>query len=540
MTNVRTQTELSSANFNYFIVLKLGADTTNIKTIENAITEGIRSSTDDGAYGERLKALIPDMTEVMVCDATYDPEKEAYTPNTGARKREAEAAKRFKLGEMMELVKNICRSNGMMYKSALQQLSNNANMAAKYYSFQELEKEFLAWNTGNTVKYIDDVSGVKIPFAAFDSSTELLRQGSLKKDNLYEFLEVSANATPQEIEQAKRNKYDEYMSKAGKASLSQGRKLCGYVEEILLVPEQRKQYDYYIKLREKVWRQFALRKKYGATLITPDELYSFANIIKDTLKLDVDTIEIMLGAGLKAYGLVVAGGDKEIPELKELEKRVKLSETMELVKNICRSNGMMYKSTLQQLSNNANMAAKYYSFQELEKEFLAWNTGNAIKYIDDVSGVKISFKDFDSSTELLRQGSLKKDNLYEFLEVSANASPQEIEQAKGNKYKEYMSERDRSLRTQGKKLCGYVEEILLVPEQRKQYDYYIKLRENVWRQFALRKKYGAQSITLNEFYGFANIIKDTLKLDVDTIEIMLGAGLKAYGLVVAGGKIDRR
>ncbi len=539
MTNVRTQTELNSANFNYFIALKLDVDETNINKITNAIAE-IRSSTDDDAYDERLKALVPDMTEVMVCDATYDPEKEAYTPNTGARKREAEAAKRFKLGEMMELVKNICINNGMMYKSALQQLSNNANMAAKYYSFRELEKEFLAWNTGNAIKYIDDVSGVKISFKDFDSSTELLRQGSLKKDNLYEFLEVSANASPQEIEQAKGNKYKEYTSKGDRSSKTQGKNLCGYVETILLVPEQRKQYDYYIKLREKVWKQFALREKYGATLITPDELYSFANIIKDTLKLDVDTIEIMLGAGLKAYGLVVAGGDKEIPELKELEKRVKLSETMELVKNICRSNGMMYKSALQQLSNNVNREAKYYSFQELEKEFLAWNTGNAIKYIDDVSGVKISFKDFDSSTELLRQGSLKKDNLYEFLEVSANATPQEIEQAKGNKHKEYMSERDRSLKTQGKKLCGYVEEILLVPEQRKQYDYYIKLRENVWRQFALRKKYGAQSITLNEFYGFANIIKDTLKLDVDTIVIMLGAGLKAYGLVVAGGKIDRR
>ena len=318
MTNVRTQTELSSANFNYFIVLKLGADTTNTKTIENAIAE-IRSSTDDDAYGERLKALFTDMTEVMVNDATYDPERRIYVPNTGARKREAEAAKRFKLSETMELVKNICRSNGMMYKSALQQLSNNVNREAKYYSFLELEKEFLAWNTGNTVKYIDDVSGVKISFKDFDSSTELLRQGSLKKDNLYEFLEVSANATPQEIEQAKGNKHKEYMSKGDRSSKTQGKNLCGYVETILLVPEQRKQYDYYIKLREKVWEQFALRKKYGAESITLNEFYSFANIIKDTLKLDVDTIEIMLGAGLKAYGLVVAGGDKESLGLKELE-----------------------------------------------------------------------------------------------------------------------------------------------------------------------------------------------------------------------------
>lgn len=318
MVEIRSQIELSSASFNYFIALKLSASETNVKTIEKAISE-IQGTSDDDVYGERLKKLVPDIIEVMVNDATYNNSSEQYEPKTGARKREAEAAKRFKLEEVMLLVKNICQNNGMLHKSALQKICIETNKDAKYFQFSDLEKEFIAWNSGSAVKYIDDMTGIKIPLNEFDSATKLLQQSPLKKNNLYEFLEISTKASPPEITQAKKDKYDEYMSKGDRSQRSLGKNLCAYVETILLIDEKREQYDYYIKIREKVWKQFALRKQYGAESITLNEFYNFANIIKDTLKLDIESIEKMLGAGLKTYGLVVAGGDRQSLGLKELE-----------------------------------------------------------------------------------------------------------------------------------------------------------------------------------------------------------------------------
>ncbi len=317
MAEVRTQQELSSASFNYFIALKLGAKETNTKVIEKAIAE-IKSLTDDDAYGERLKKLTADMTEVLINDAVFDPSRNGYVPNSGARKRESDAAVKFKLAEMMELVKNICLNNGMIFKSELQALRNNANKEANYYSFPELEKEFLAFNASGAVKYVDDITGIKIPFKDFDRISESLTS-SLKMTTLYEFLGVSPTASEQEISSAKQKAYNDYMAKGDRSFRTLGKTLCGDVETILLVKDARKQYDYYVKLRDKVWKQFALRRQFGAKSISLNEFYSFAQIVMDTLKLGLDEVQTMLGAGLKTYGLTVAGGDKEGTGAKELE-----------------------------------------------------------------------------------------------------------------------------------------------------------------------------------------------------------------------------
>lgn len=304
MAETRTQAELESPNYNYFIALKLGAKETNQKVIEKAIAD-IRGSADDDAYRERLKKLVNDMTDVMVT-------------NTEARKQEAARAIEFKLGEMMELVKNICINNGRIFKSELQALALNANKGAQYYTFPDLEKRFLTFINGSNIKYIDDVTGVRIPFNDFDRISDSL-QSSLRMTSLYEFLGLPMNASTPDIEKAKSAKYNEYMSLGDRAKKGLGKTLCGDVETILLSAEPRKQYDYYVKIKDSVWKQFALRKQYGAKSISLKEYYGFAQVMKDTLKLDIDAVEVMLGAGLKAYGLTVAGGEKDGTGVKDLE-----------------------------------------------------------------------------------------------------------------------------------------------------------------------------------------------------------------------------
>lgn len=303
MADTRTPQELASANFNYFIALKLGVKETNPKVIEKAIAD-IKAITDENAYGERLKALTSDMERVM--------------GNEAERKKEAEAAVRFKLAEMMDLVKNIALSNGIIFKSELQALRNNANKEAQYYTFPELEAEFLAFNANGAIKYIDDVTGVKIPFKDFDRITDSL-QSSLRMTTLYEFLGVSPTADDQTIAAAKSKAYSEYMAKGDRSLRSLGKGLCGDVDAFLRSKEGRKNYDEYILLREKVWKQFALRKQYGAKSISLNEFFDFAQIIMDETKKSIDEVEVLLGAGLKAYALTVAGGDKQGTGMKELE-----------------------------------------------------------------------------------------------------------------------------------------------------------------------------------------------------------------------------
>lgn len=309
----RTQIELNTASFNYFIALKLNTHETNIEMIEKAISQ-IRGTMDDDYYGMRLKELVPDITEVMVNDAMYNNSTEQYEPKTGAQKREAEAAKHFKLDEAMLLVKNICLNNGMMRKSMLKKIYEGANKEAKCFQFSDLEKEFIAWNSESMVKYVDDTAGIRIPLKEFDVITKLL-QALLNISNLYEFLEISQKASSQEISQAKKDKYVEYISKGDRNQRSLGKNLCGYVEMVLSDDEKKKQYDYYIKIQEKVWKQFALRKQYGLESLPLNEYNIFATIIKNTLNLDNDAVDEMLCAGLKAYGLVLVGANNKSDEL---------------------------------------------------------------------------------------------------------------------------------------------------------------------------------------------------------------------------------
>ena len=51
----------------------------------------------------------------------------------------------------------------------------------------------------------------------------------------------------------------------------------------------------------------------------------------------------------------------------------------------------------------------------------------------------------------------------------------------------------------------------------------------------MRKTYGAKSISIDEYYDFAQTLQKTLNLKIDVVEEMLGSGLKYYNLVVAGG-----
>lgn len=292
----RTSEELQSPKFNYYIALELSANEKNPAVIQKAIADKIVGQSDDNAYGERLKALVNNITEIMVNDPA-------------ARKLEAEAATKFKLDEAVELVKSIAVTNGIMYKSALRTICNNANKPAAYFNFADLEKAFLACVPSGTVKYIDDSAGGGMPLKEFDVCSDML-QSSLRMSSLYEFLGISPTASVSEITAKKDAKYSEYMNKGARDQKTLGKDLCSYVETFLtLKPETRKYYDYYVKTKSEVWRPLYMRSSFGAKSVTINEYYGFAQILMDTLKLNVDDVEVLLGNALKTYGLVISGGE---------------------------------------------------------------------------------------------------------------------------------------------------------------------------------------------------------------------------------------
>lgn len=302
----RTPEELKNPEYNYFIALKLDVTETNGSNIDKAINRTL-GNTGGSIVLRRLLNLREDI-ETTLQDASL-------------RKEEAKAASRFKLDEIMPVVIGTAVSNGIMYKSDLEDLCNTANRSCKFFEFTELEKRFLDATKNGSVKYIDNTTKL-IPFAKFDKVAALL-DGPNPKNSLYDYLEVPQTANAQEIEAAMKQKFAEAQKKSDLKIKQAVSNIGGEVKNILQKdPETRKQYDYYIKVKDKVWNMFKLRKTYGAKDMSLDMYFDFAKVLMDELKLDIDTVEKMLGEGLKYYGLIVSGGSEDAKDklgLKDLE-----------------------------------------------------------------------------------------------------------------------------------------------------------------------------------------------------------------------------
>ncbi len=306
MATVRTPEELRKPEYNYFIALKLSVDEKNKMTIEKAISKACGSTAGD-LISRRLIELRQDMTEVMVNDATYDPGTGTYKPNSGGRKKEGDAAKDMKLSEVMALVQNMCLSNGMIFMSTLSEICTTANKAATYFTLDELKARCKPLESQG-VKFIDNTNS-SIPFRDFEKASTMLETPPAKA-SLYEYLGVAPTASKDEISQARTQTYNAGQAQANLQVKQLASNLCALVDSILTKdPKIRAQYDYYIAVKEQVWDQFKMRKTYGAKEISLDEYYNFADIIQKKLKLSIDDVEVMLGAGLRYWNLVVAGGN---------------------------------------------------------------------------------------------------------------------------------------------------------------------------------------------------------------------------------------
>ena len=290
----RTPEELKNPKYNYFIACKLGIDANNTNEITKAIASACGNTSGD-IVSRRLIELRSDIELTLL----KDPAK---------KKEEAERAKQFKLDDVMQIISSKVKSNGIIYRSELQDLCNTVNKTLKYFTFPELEDCFNKFNSNNAVKFIDNITNV-IPLSDFDKVSDILSTPPAKKD-MYEFLGIPNTASEAEIDAAQQRVYQEANKKSDLKVKQTANTVCGLVKSILLKDKKtRQQYDYYIILKDEVWGNFRLRKSYGAKDITLKEYYDFATIIQNRTKLPISEVEEMLGAGLKYYNLMVSGGD---------------------------------------------------------------------------------------------------------------------------------------------------------------------------------------------------------------------------------------
>lgn len=300
----RTSEELRQSRYNYFIALRVGVAASK-KQIEDAISSLQGDTNKDSSYDTRLRELVPDMQDTLINDNTKKQE-------------EKDSAIRFKLNDGLELLKDVASKNGIIYTSYIKDVTNSLNPSnEKYFELADLKNAFIAWDSSKTIKYIDDIADCKIKFIKIDEFTAKM-QDTFKKNNFYEYLGVSQNATDIEtaIEAAfKRDGGNTARTKEGRVA----KELQPFLLGILSKQPDRKYYDYYILTREKVWKPLALRNKCGIKEISLNEFLEFANILKSILKIDISEVEVMLCAGLREYRLMISGGDRESLGLKPLE-----------------------------------------------------------------------------------------------------------------------------------------------------------------------------------------------------------------------------
>jgi hypothetical protein len=86
------------------------------------------------------------------------------------------------------------------------------------------------------------------------------------------------------------------------------------------------------------------------------------------------------------------------------------------------------------------------------------------------------------------------------------------------------------------KLLGIAKNLFKTEESKIKYDNYLAIKESVWDQLELRQNHGIKEITIDEFLLYAEVMRATLKMDIEKVELQLAAGLKEFKIIVVGSE----
>lgn len=300
----RTSDELKNPELNYYIAFKIDLKETDKSKIEPKIKTEL-SKTGGSLIQRRLIELKNDIMQIMCNDAVFDGSN--YQPNSGGRKKEAEAAKAFKIREAVDTIQMLCQTRKTLLKSELLTVYNTANKSATYFAEEEFFQA-LSFLSGIGVKIIDNTD-VKIPFGEFEKAEKLLE--TLKKKDLYDYLGLSTTATMSDIQAKAKELYTDSQKTSDLKKKQSGSQLDGVIKKILIDQQIRKSYDQYLAIKEDVWDEFAQRKSMGIKELHMDEYEKYTSKVISALKISIDEAEKILAIGCKYFQLTIIGKTDE-------------------------------------------------------------------------------------------------------------------------------------------------------------------------------------------------------------------------------------
>lgn len=296
----RTSDELKNPELNYYIAFKIDLKEIDKEKIELAIKK-VLSSTGGSMTLRRLIELKSDIIQIMCNDARFDGVN--YQPNSGGRRKEAEAAKAFKIRETVDTIQMLCQTRKTLFKSELITIYNTVNKIMTFFTEEEFFQS-INFLTDLGVKVIDNMDE-KIPFIDFEKAEKILE--SVKKKSLYEYLGLSATASVSEIQTRAKDIYIESQKASDLKKKQIASMLDGSIKKLLFDQQIRKSYDQYLLIKENVWDEFAQRKNFGIRELTISEYDKYAYAIKSTLDITIDKAEKILAIGCKYFQLTIVG-----------------------------------------------------------------------------------------------------------------------------------------------------------------------------------------------------------------------------------------
>ena len=300
----RTADELTKPQLNYYLAFKVDPAETDQSKIETVIKKAM-SSTSGDVFGRRLLELKTDILETMVNDAVFDAASGSYRPGAGGRKKEAAAAKEFKLDEVVTMVEILCTTRKTLLKSELSELCTKANKPVEYFTEADFDARVNKYLSGIGVKIIDNTDA-EILFGDYKKADDALK--ALSKESLYDFLGVPNNAPKAQIATAHAD-CAKSISKIADLKKKQSYNTLTPMADKLLVKSDkvRGYYDFYLATKDAVWTTFDTRKSYGIKDIPLEDYEKYVSETVSATKCSLAEAEKFIAAGCKFYQVTITG-----------------------------------------------------------------------------------------------------------------------------------------------------------------------------------------------------------------------------------------
>lgn len=307
---IRSQVEMNNPDLNYFIAFKINTKETDVTKIKDALTKKRNTfAAQQTVINSRLVELKEDIDQIMLNDATYDPNTDSYAPNTGGRALEAQNAINFNFKRAIEAVTGIC-ARGYIWDYELQQVAdkNEVNFDELYKKVEQFFKQGVTYKKTTGAKR-------EVPFKKFEEIDNNLK--TLNKKDIYDFLGVSMSINNADLETNRNTAYSTYQKQGKSANQTAAINLCGLIKLVGKSDQSRREYNIYCLTKDVVWNRLKVFKESGIKEINEKVLTEVTQNMMQATGMKAEQTEQEIAAYLQNFGLVVSGSNSAVVDFEE-------------------------------------------------------------------------------------------------------------------------------------------------------------------------------------------------------------------------------